>query len=162
MVADHDLLVDPVGAGVHEVGLHARPRREAAALHHIGLDQRPRTVADHGDRLARLGEALHEGDGIVVGAERVGVGYAAGQHQPVEVGRGDLADDIVHRERVRLVEVVEALHLTGVDRHELRRAAGLLHRLPGFGELDLLHTLGGEEGDRLSLEFVSHARDLPA
>src|SRR5919201_2617366 len=43
---DVDLLVDPVPAGVADVGLEARPRGQRPTPDHPGLDQRPRPVAD--------------------------------------------------------------------------------------------------------------------
>ena len=46
-VVDDDLLVDPVAAGVADVGLERRPRRELPAAHDVGLDEHPRAVADH-------------------------------------------------------------------------------------------------------------------
>src|SRR6185437_15418516 len=44
---------------------------------------------------------------------------------------------------------------------ELRRAAGVLDRLPRSGELYLLHALvRGEEGDPRALQFACH-REMP-
>ena len=53
VAVDDDLLVDPVGAGVAQVGLQARPRRHPPAPHDVGLDQRPGRVADGRHRLVR-------------------------------------------------------------------------------------------------------------
>src|SRR6185312_8187867 len=47
-----DLLVDPVGARVAQVGLEAGPRRQPDAVHDAGLGQHPRRVADRPDGLA--------------------------------------------------------------------------------------------------------------
>src|SRR5215212_836035 len=55
-VVHHDLLVDPVPAGVLDVGPERRPRGELAAADDIGLHERPRAVADRRHRLARLDE----------------------------------------------------------------------------------------------------------
>jgi hypothetical protein len=41
--------------------------------------------------------------------------------------------------------VVEALDLALLERNELGCRPGLLHRLPRFGQLDLLDHVGGEE-----------------
>ncbi|SDP10689.1 amino acid exporter, AAE family [Pedococcus dokdonensis] len=83
-----DLLVDPLGPGVAQVGLQARPARDGAALQHVGLDQRPRGVADGRDRLAAGHEVADEGDCVGVGAQCVGVGHPTGQDQGVEVVDG--------------------------------------------------------------------------
>src|SRR5205085_8289562 len=63
-ILDTDLLVDPVAAGVADVGLDARPRRDRAALQHVRLDQRPGPVAYDRRRLLGIEEALHELDGL--------------------------------------------------------------------------------------------------
>src|SRR3954470_21849568 len=55
-LVDDDLLVDPVRAGVAQVGLQRRPRGDLPAAHDVGLDQRPRAVADDADRLRLLEE----------------------------------------------------------------------------------------------------------
>jgi amino acid efflux transporter len=81
----HDLLVDPLRAGVAQVGLEAGPARHGAATHDVGLDEGPGRVADRRDRLAAGDEVAHERDGVCVGAQGVGVGDATGQHQGVEV-----------------------------------------------------------------------------
>ena len=83
-----DLLVDPLRAGVAQVGLQARPARDGAAAHDVGLDEGPRRVADRGDRLAAGDEVTDERDRVCVGAQGIGVGDAAGQHQRVEVVDG--------------------------------------------------------------------------
>src|SRR6187399_709165 len=43
-LVDDDLLVDPGAAGVADVGLQRRPRRDRAALQDVRLDERPRPV----------------------------------------------------------------------------------------------------------------------
>lgn len=83
-----DLLVDPLRAGVAQVGLEARPARDGAATHDVGLDERPRRVADRGDRLSTGDEVPDERDGVRVGAQGVGVGDPTGQDQRVEVVDG--------------------------------------------------------------------------
>jgi hypothetical protein len=108
-LVDVDLRVDPVRARVDQVGPDRGPGREGPAAHDVGLDQRPRPVADDRHRLGLLEERAHERDRVLVGAEEVGVGDAARQHQPVVVGRVGLGGRLVDRERVGLVEVVEGL-----------------------------------------------------
>src|SRR5205085_5813805 len=68
-VVDDDLLVDPVAAGVPDVCLQCRPRRERPPPGGAGLDEHPRPVADHGERLLRLDEVADEADGILVAAQ---------------------------------------------------------------------------------------------
>src|SRR5919206_2941117 len=60
-LVDVDLLVHPVAAGVADVGLDARPRRERPVAHDTRLDEGPGAVADRGHRLALLEEVTHEG-----------------------------------------------------------------------------------------------------
>ena len=72
---------------------------------------------------------------------------------------GTWVDEEVHvdGERVRLVEVVEGLHLTRLGGEQPRRAAGLLYGLPGLGQLDLLDALGrDQERDRAALQLLVH------
>jgi amino acid efflux transporter len=80
-----DLLVDPFGPGVAQVGLEAGPAGDGAAAHDVGLDEGPRRVADRRDGLAAGDEVADERDGVRVGAQRVGVRDAAGEHERVEV-----------------------------------------------------------------------------
>ena len=113
-------------------------------------------MADDADRLGLLEERAHEAHGVLVHPQEVGVGHAARQHQAVVVGRVRVLGGLVDGERVRLVEVVERLHLAVLDRDELRRAAGLLDRLPGLRQLHLLDALGGQERDLLAVQFITH------
>ena len=102
-------------------------------------------MTDHADGLPRLEEAPNERDGVLVGAHEVRVRHASREHQPVirrdlGIGRGG-----VDLEGVGLVEVLEALDLTGLEGHELRRPSRTLDSLPRLGQLHLLHAVGGEE-----------------
>jgi hypothetical protein len=115
-------------------------------------------VADHADRLGLLEEVTHELDGVGVGAQEVGVGDAAREHEPVVVGGVRVGDRPVDGERIGLVEVVEGLDVVIGDRDQLRRSARLLDRLPRLGELDLLDPLGRQERDLLAFQFISHGR----
>src|SRR6204780_5367555 len=49
-LVDDDLLVDPIGAGVLEIGLQRRPRGYAPAARRAGLDDGPGSVANCSDR----------------------------------------------------------------------------------------------------------------
>jgi hypothetical protein len=98
----------------------------------------------------------HEPHGVGVVAQEVGVGDPAGQHQPVVVAGAGLRDGLVDREGVTLVEVVEALDLASLQRHQVGGATGLLDRLAGLGVLDLLDAVGCEERDGLALQLACH------
>jgi hypothetical protein len=114
-------------------------------------------VADDADRLGLLEERAHEADRALVHAQEVGVGHAAGEHEPRVVGGVALVHRVIDRERVGLVEVVEGLDLARVGRDQLGRATRVLDRLPGLGQLDLLDALGGdEERDPLALQLARH------
>jgi hypothetical protein len=67
-----------------------------------------------------------------------------------------VGDGPVDLELVTVVEVIEALDLAVLQRDQLGLAAFALHRLPGLGELDLLHPIGRQERDPLALEPVRH------
>src|SRR5690242_3103412 len=60
----HDLLVDPLAAGVLDVLADRLVGGEREALHRVGLDQQPRRMADRGDRLAGVEEGLDDLHGI--------------------------------------------------------------------------------------------------
>src|SRR5207253_8649378 len=68
-VVDVDLLVDPVPAGVADVGLQGRERRQRPAAHDAGLDQRPWRMADRADRLPLLEKVANKADGVLVLAQ---------------------------------------------------------------------------------------------
>src|SRR5207248_2334019 len=78
VAVDADLLVDPVAARVADVGLQARPRREGPSSNDVGLHERPRRVADGRNRLAGLEEAADEVHRLLLHAQLIGVGHAAG------------------------------------------------------------------------------------
>ena len=98
-VVDDDLLVDPLAAGVADVGLQRRPGRDPPAAHHVGLDQRPGTVADDPDRLAGCREVGDETDGARIDAQLVGIGDATGQDETVEIVDAGLVERPVDGER---------------------------------------------------------------
>src|SRR5687768_11813 len=62
-VLDHHLTIDPLAAGVPDVGSDARERGQRQAAHDARFDEHPRRVADGRHRLAGLDEVAHEGDG---------------------------------------------------------------------------------------------------
>ena len=103
-----------------------------------------------------LEERLDKPDRVLVRAQEVRVRHAAREHEPVVVGRVGVGDRLVDGERVGLVEMVERLDLTVLDRDQLGLAARLLDGLPRLGQLHLLDAFGGEERDRLALQFIGH------
>jgi hypothetical protein len=114
-------------------------------------------VADDADRLRLLEEGADERHRVLVHAQEVGVGDAARQDKGVVVARIRLGHRAIDRERVRLVEMVEGLDLAVVGREQLRRAAGLLDRLPRLRELYLLGALrSDDERDALAIELACH------
>jgi len=153
---DHELRVLPGAARVLDIGLETLPGRQRAALHDARLDERPDTVADGPDRLPLLEEGTHEGDCVLVRAQDVRVDYPAREYESVVVRRLGVLDRLVGRERLALVVVVEALDLALLQRDQHGLAAGLLDRLPGLGQLDLLDPVGRQERDALAAELVAH------
>ena len=100
-VVDDDFLVDPRRAGIPQVGLQARPRRDLPASRDVCLDEYPGPVADDPDRLVLLEEVAYEADGVGIGAEVVGVGDTARDHEAVVVRRIRVGDGEVGRRRCR-------------------------------------------------------------
>src|SRR4051794_26519238 len=156
VAVDDDLLVHPLAAGVADVRLERRPRGDALAAHGPGLDEYPGAVADDRHRLPGVVEPAHEGDGVLVPAQLVRVTDAAGHEERVVVVVRDLVDRAIDLDRVRRVEVVEALDLAVFERDDLDLCALVLERLPRFLELDPLEHVGGEDRDLLAFQHVSH------
>jgi hypothetical protein len=69
--------IDPVAAGVANVGLQRRPRSQAASANDVSFDQRPRRMTNRRDRLARIKERPHEPHGFLIHTQLVGVCNAA-------------------------------------------------------------------------------------
>ena len=151
-----DLLVHPGSARVADVGLQAGPGGQGPAPDHVRFHEHPGAVADGRHRLALLEEPVDELHRVVLEAQEVRVGYASGEHQRVVVGGSDLRQFVVHRERGALVHVVDALDLVGLGRDQLDGGVLLLQGLPGLGQLDLLHTIGGEERDLHACQLAGH------
>jgi hypothetical protein len=138
-----DFLVDPVGAGVGEVGLDGGPGGDSFAFDYVGFDQTPWTVADGGYGFSGFDELLDEGDGVLVGAELVGVDLAAGEDKGVVVGRFDLVDEMVDLDGLAPVGLVPAFNLSGFDGDDVYGGSCLFEVLFGVSELDLLVAVGG-------------------
>jgi MFS family permease len=152
---DVDFLVDPLGSGVAQIGLQAGPRGERAAIDYVRVDQGPRPVADRADRLAGFEDRTDELDRVGVGAQLVGIGHAARQHQAVVVVRVRLAHGLVGGEGSALVQVVEGLDLTAFGSKQVDVGARLAQRISRAGQLYLLDPLVGDENrDSLSLQLV--------
>jgi hypothetical protein len=115
-------------------------------------------MADGAHRLALLEEGAHEAHGVGVGPQDVRVDDATRKDEPVVVRRVGVLHGNVHREGVGLVVMVEPLDLARLERDEVGVAARFLDRLPGLGQLHLLHAVGREERDSLALELVAHFR----
>ena len=77
-VVDHDLLVDPGGARVGEVGSQALVGGHRAAAQHVSVGEDPAAVADHRHGLARVEERAGERDGGLVDAQVAASDYVTG------------------------------------------------------------------------------------
>jgi hypothetical protein len=108
-------------------------------------------VADDADGFPFIDEALDELDCVFIHPEEVRIGDPAWEDERVVVGNVGVRDEPVDREPVCLVEVVEPLDLSLLDREELRLGSGVPDRLPGLLQLHLLDPVGGEERNLLSL-----------
>ena len=114
-------------------------------------------MADRTDRLVLLDEAADELDRVLVDAQQVGVGHAAGQHERVIVGRVGIGDGLLCGDLVALVEVVPHLDLALLERDDLGLGARLLDRFERLSHLDLLGAFREQERHFLPLELVSHS-----
>ena len=65
-------------------------------LSEAGLDQHPRRVANRRDRLPGFVEVADEGDGVLVGAQQVGVDLPAGNDERIVLVGCDRIDGAVH------------------------------------------------------------------
>ncbi|KAI1691004.1 tripartite tricarboxylate transporter family receptor domain-containing protein [Ditylenchus destructor] len=158
LAVDDDLLVAPLRARVLQVGLQRGPRGHLVALDAAGVDQRPWAVADRRDGLAGLDECTHEGDRLLVDAQRVGVHDAARQQQRVEVVGPGALERHVDREAVGRIVMVPAAHAALGGRDDPRPRAGVVERLARLGHLDLLEAVGHEDGDLQSIERRGRCR----
>src|SRR3954447_5559308 len=114
-------------------------------------------MADHRDGLTGAEEALDEPNSLVVRAQLVGVSDTTREHEPIEVSGRHVLDGRVDLEGVALVEMVERLDLSALQRNQLRRRAGFLDRFPRFGQLNLLGAfVAAQKCNRLARQFVSH------
>jgi len=152
----HDLFVDPVGAGVFEVGVDGGPGGDGFSFDDVGLDQAPGAVADGGDGFAGFDELFDEGYGVLVGAELIGVDLAAREDEGVVVGGLDLVDEMVDFDGLAPVGVVPALDLAFFDGDDFDGGAGLFEVLLGIGEFDLLVAVGREDGDLFAVDWFGH------
>ena len=93
------------------------------------------------------GEALDEGDGLLVHAQVIGVGDAARQHQAVELVGRDVGQGLVDRQHVAFLVVVHALDLARLERDDGDLSAGVAQRLLRLDEFDLLDAVGSDESN---------------
>ncbi len=136
------LPVDPGAARVADVGAQTRPGLGP------GPDRRPPRRASRARQIAAtwkaaLEERADDRHGPFVEAQRVRVGHAARQHEPVEGLGRHVGDHLVDREGVRLVEVMEGLDPAGLRGHEDRLATRVQYRLPGIGSSSTCSTPSG-------------------
>jgi hypothetical protein len=113
-------------------------------------------VADRADRLVLLDERPDELHRVRVGAQHVGVGDAARQHERIVVGGLGVGDRLGGLDLVALVEVLPHLYLALLERDDVNVSPRLADRLERLGYLDLLGALGEQERHVLALELISH------
>ena len=154
------LAIDPVGAGVAQVGLQRRPRGHLAAARSPGLDDQPGAVADGADRLAGIEERLDEGHRLRLHAQPVRVHHAAGQQQGVVVIGLRSVEPDVDRDRLAPVGVVPTADPVALRRDDARAGAGGIERLARLDQLGLLEAVLGEDGDAQVLQFLGQGGDL--
>jgi hypothetical protein len=109
-------------------------------------------MADRGNGLVRLDEGAHEGHGLFIDAQCIGVHHAAGQQQRIEVLGVRCCKRHIDFEGVGRVVVIPAAHAAVHGRDDLRERAGDIQRLARLGHLDLLEAVRNEDGDFHSVQ----------
>jgi uncharacterized protein YkwD len=155
LAVDDDFLVGPLGSGVAQVLLQARPARHELALREPRVDQRPRAVADRGDGLPLAAEFADQRDRFLAQPQVIRVRHAARQHERIEIGGQRVAHVHLDREAVAVLEMVEGLDLLalvlGRDERDLR--AVLLEEIARLRVLHFLDTVGHQHRDALALQL---------
>jgi len=108
------------------------------------------------DRFALFKEMAGKLDCVVVGAQRVRVHEAAGNHQRIEVIRSRVVEYKINIEFVALVGVMHALDLSGFERNDFCFRAGFIERLSRFCHFHLFKTIRHQNGHLLSFQFSRH------
>src|SRR5690606_25261140 len=97
----------------------------------------------------------------LVHPQLVRVRHAAGQQQRVVLVRVRVAGELVDREPVRLVQVVEPLDLPVLDRDQLHLRTGVLDRGTRLHVLADLDPVGGQDRDLLAAKWLVGHGYLP-
>src|SRR6266702_74168 len=148
-----DLAVDPVCAGVGQIGVEGGPGGHGVAFDDSRFDEGLWAVADGRDRLAAFGKLANEGDCGLVHAKIVGIHYATGQDEGVVIARSGIVDEAVDLDGSSPVGLIPPLDLALVDGEDLAFGSGVLEVLPWFGEFGLLEAVGCEDGDLSPFQF---------
>jgi len=122
----HHHSIDPIAAGVANIGFQGRPRRERPIAHDVGLHQYPRAMANRRDGLSRPGELAHKFDRLLIESQRVGVDDPAGQQQGGKIRAVRLRKRQVGREDIRRRQVLPAAHAVGARRDQHGFRAGVV------------------------------------
>jgi hypothetical protein len=147
-----DLFVDPVGAGIFQIGVDGGPGGDGLALDDAGFDQTPGTVTDGGYGFSGFDKLFDEGYGVFVGAELVGVDLASGKNQGVVVVGVNFGDEVINLDGLAPVGLVPALDLAGFDGENVDFCSCSLEISLGVGEFDLLVAVGGKDGYLFTLD----------
>jgi hypothetical protein len=149
-------LIHPFSAGVADVRLQTRPRRQRPPRHRIGFHEHPRRMADGSHRLLAEHELPDELHRALIHAQPVRVRHAPGQQQRVVLARPRIAQHTVHRDARPLVVVIHRLDGTVLRRDEVRRRTRRIERLPRLLQLHLLHAVGRQDRDASSRQCPLH------
>src|SRR5690606_6243585 len=161
-LVDDDFLVDPVATRVADIGLEAGVRGQLAPFEDAGFDEYPWSMADRGDRLAFLEEALHEVDGVLIGSQPVGADGATGDDDGVVVGAGGIGEgelDVELAGAVIVTELRDRLARLGAEEH--RFCPRLLDGSHGLGEFGVVGALvGNQERYLLTCQVMAHGEKV--
>jgi hypothetical protein len=150
----NNFLIHPLRPGVLQIGLKGRIGGHPPALDDTGIDQGPRSVADYRHRLPRVEERFDERESREIPPELVRVHDATRQQQRIILLGVRPIEGRIERDLVTPFCMIPPFHLFLSRRDDLSFGAGLLERLAGFREFDLLEAIRDKDSDLFTLAVV--------
>src|SRR3954471_3181013 len=98
-------------------------------------------MTDRSDRLAGIEKGLNEAYGLIIHAEGIGIDHAARQQQRVEVFRACAVERHINRKVLAPIREVPAAHPIALGRYDISFGTGLVERMAGFKQFDLLEPI---------------------
>src|SRR5215469_6158023 len=156
LIDDHRL-IDHLRTRIPQIEPNGRPARKLAVLHQSRVDQDPRRVADRTHGLARIGKLTDEFLYLRSGAQLIRILRAARKHDGVVIVGAGMIELLVDMYLLVGFHVMETLYLARFRRNDLDLSAFLFQRFHGSQEFRFFESVGGENGDLLSLKPSGHS-----